>query len=129
MGPHRSIEASPHNAAVAYAAVDRHLMDDLRPYVYRTDGFGKTWTLITRGIPPTSYVHAVREDPDRKGLLFASTEQGVYVSFDDGARWQPIQLNLPHAPVYDLTIKGDDLIAATHGRDSGSWMTFLRSRS
>lgn len=110
------IEASSHNAAVAYAAVDRHLMDDLRPYIYRTEDFGKSWTLITRGISATSYVHAVREDPDRRGLLFAGTEQGTYVSFDDGAAWQPIQLNLPHVPVYDLTIKGDDLIAATHGR-------------
>jgi photosystem II stability/assembly factor-like uncharacterized protein len=126
------IEASPRNAAVAYAAVDRHLMDDLRPYIYRTHDFGKTWTLITKGIPGTSYVHAVREDPDRKGLLFAGTEQGAYVSFDDGTEWQPIELNLPHAPVYDLTIKGDDLIAATHGRafwilDDISPLTQLKS--
>jgi photosystem II stability/assembly factor-like uncharacterized protein len=110
------IEASPHAAGAAYAAVDRHLQDDVHPYIYRTDDFGKSWTSITKGIPDTAYVHAVREDPERKGLLFAGTEQGVYVSFDDGADWQSFQLNLPRAPVYDLIVKGDDLVVATHGR-------------
>ncbi|MDQ2937223.1 MAG: glycoside hydrolase, partial [Acidobacteriota bacterium] len=110
------IDASPHDVAAAYAAVDRHQMDDLRPYVYRTRDFGKTWTGITNGIPETAYVHAVREDPVRKGLLFAGTETGVYVSFDDGEFWQPLQLNLPVTPVRDLVIKGNDLVVATHGR-------------
>ena len=89
------IDASPHDAATAYAAIDRHQMDDITPHIYRTHDFGKTWTKITNGIPATAYVHAVREDPIRKGLLFAGTETGVYVSFNDGERWQPLQLNLP----------------------------------
>ncbi len=110
------IEASPHAPGVAYAAIDRHLMDDFRPYIFRTDNFGKTWTAITDGIPQTAYVHAVREDPERKGLLFAGTETGIYVSFDDGANWQSLQLNLPTVPVHDLIIKNDDLVVATHGR-------------
>ena len=110
------IEASPHAPGVAYAAIDRHLMDDFKPYIFRTDNFGKSWTAITKGIPPTAYVHAVREDPERKGLLFAGTETGIYVSFDDGANWQSLQLNLPTAPVHDLIIKNDDLVVATHGR-------------
>jgi photosystem II stability/assembly factor-like uncharacterized protein len=110
------IEASPHSPGVAYAAIDRHLMDDFRPYIFRTDNFGKTWTAITSGISSTAYVHAVREDPGRKGLLFAGTETGIYISFDDGANWQPLQLNLPTAPVYDLIVKNNDLVVATHGR-------------
>jgi photosystem II stability/assembly factor-like uncharacterized protein len=110
------IEASPHAPGVAYAAIDRHLMDDLKPYIFRTDNFGKSWTAITNGIPPVAYVHAVREDPERKGLLFAGTETGIYVSFDDGANWQSLQLNLPTAPVHDLIVKNDDLVVATHGR-------------
>jgi hypothetical protein len=110
------IEASRHDAGTAYAAIDRHQMDDLRPYVLRTHDFGRTWTAITSGIPDTAYVHAVREDRERRGLLFAATESGVYVSFDDGGRWQPLQLDLPAASVRDLAVHGDDLIAATHGR-------------
>jgi len=110
------IEASPHSAGVAYAAVDCHLLDDFRPHIYRTDNFGKSWIAITRGLPDQAYVHAVREDPKRKGLLFIGTEMGVFVSFDDGANWQSLQLNLPHAPVYDLIVKNDDLVVATHGR-------------
>jgi photosystem II stability/assembly factor-like uncharacterized protein len=110
------IDASPHNAATAYAAIDRHQMDDITPHIYRTHDFGKTWTKITSGIPATAYVHAVREDPIRKGLLFAGTETGVYVSFNDGDLWQPLQLNLPVTAVRDLVVKGNDLVAATHGR-------------
>ncbi len=110
------IDPSPHDTATAYAAVDRHQMDDIRPYVYRTHDFGKSWTKITDGIPETAYVHAVREDPIRKGLLFAGTETGVYVSFNNGDLWQPLQLNLPVTPIRDLVIKGNDLVVATHGR-------------
>ena len=110
------IEASPHSAGVAYAAVDCHLLDDFRPRIYRTDNFGKSWIQITKGLPEQAYVHAVREDPKRKGLLFAGTEAGVFVSFDDGADWQSLQLNLPVVPVHDLLVKNDDLVVATHGR-------------
>jgi hypothetical protein len=110
------IEASRFDAGTAYVAIDRHQMDDLHPYVLRTRDFGGTWTSIDTGIADTAYVHAVREDPRRRGLLYAGTEGGVYVSFDDGDHWQPLQLNLPAASVRDLAIHGDDLIAATHGR-------------
>jgi len=110
------IEASPHDAGTAYAAVDRHKLDDFKPWIYKTVDFGKTWAVITTGIPEGSYVHAVREDSVRKGLLYAGTETGVWVSFDAGARWEKMQLNLPTVPVHDLTIKNDDLVLATHGR-------------
>jgi photosystem II stability/assembly factor-like uncharacterized protein len=110
------IEASPHDAGTAFAAVDRHKNDDLRPYIYRTDDFGKSWTKITSGIPDGAYVHAVRQDPRSKNLLYAGTELGAYVSFDDGRNWQPLQLNLPTSPITDLIVKDDDLAAATNGR-------------
>jgi photosystem II stability/assembly factor-like uncharacterized protein len=110
------VEASRWEAGAAYVAIDRHQMDDLRPYALRTHDFGRTWTPIVAGIAETAYVHAVREDPRRRGLLYAATESGVYVSFDDGDRWQPLQLNLPASSVRDLAVHGDDLIAATHGR-------------
>ncbi|HLJ82900.1 MAG TPA: hypothetical protein VKT51_01835 [Candidatus Eremiobacteraceae bacterium] len=110
------IEASAFDPMTAYAAVDRHRLDDLRPYIYRTRDGGKSWTLIAGGIPVGAYVNAVREDPDRLHLLYAGTELGVYVSFDDGGAWQPLQLNLPVTPVRDLAIKRDALIVATHGR-------------
>jgi hypothetical protein len=110
------IEASAHDVATAYAAVDRHRLDDFHPYVYRTSDFGKTWSKIVNGIPEGAYVHAVREDPTRKGLLYAGTETGVFVSFNDGAEWQPLQLNLPVTPIHDLAVKEDDLVVATHGR-------------
>jgi len=100
----------------AFAAVDRHRLDDMRPYMFRTRDFGKIWTQINEGIGPTSFLNAIREDPVRKGLLFAATEFGVYVSFDDGDRWQSLQLNLPACSVRDLVIHGDDLVVATHGR-------------
>jgi photosystem II stability/assembly factor-like uncharacterized protein len=110
------IDASPTDASAAYMAVDRHESGDLKPYIYKTNDYGKTWTEIDKGIPEGAYVHAVREDPKRKGLLFAGTETGVHVSFDDGAQWLPLQLNLPVCPVHDLAVKNGDLIAATHGR-------------
>ncbi len=110
------IEASPFEAGTAYAAVDRHRLDDLRPYIYRTTDFGAHWTREDNGIPTGSYVHVVRSDLERKGLLYSGTETGVYVSFDDGDNWQPLQLNLPVVSVRDLAVHNNDLIAATHGR-------------
>ena len=110
------IEASPFDAATAYVAVDAHKLDNFKPYIFKTTDFGKTWTAITTGLPDNSYVHAVREDPKRKGLLYAGTETGIWVSFDDGAHWQPLQLNLPPTPIHDMVIHDDDLAVATHGR-------------
>ncbi|MBV8497078.1 MAG: glycosyl hydrolase, partial [Gammaproteobacteria bacterium] len=110
------IEASHHDEQSAYAAIDRHKLDDLQPLIYRTHDGGKSWARIASGIPTGAYVRSVREDPRRRGLLYAGTELGVYVSFDDGAHWQPLQLNLPVTPVHDLVVKDDDLVAATHGR-------------
>jgi len=110
------IEPSPHEAGSAFAAIDRHKLDDFKPLIYRTHDSGKTWTRIVSGIPEGAYVRSVREDPRRKGLLYAGTELGVYVSFDDGGHWQPLQLNLPVAPIHDLIVKDDDLVVATHGR-------------
>ncbi len=110
------IEASHFDAGTAYAAVDRHRLCDIGPHIYRTHDFGKTWTEVASGIPDGAYVRAVREDPLRKGLLFAGTELGVYFSLDDGDHWQPLQLNMPVVPVHDLVIKDSDLVVATHGR-------------
>ncbi len=110
------IEASPHDAGTAYVAVDRHQNDDLAPYIYKTSDYGATWTRISSGIPEGAFVRAVREDPKKKGLLYAGTERGVFVSFDDGAHWRSLQINLPITPVHDLVIKDDDLVLATHGR-------------
>lgn len=110
------LEASRHDANIIYAAVDRHRLDDIRPYIYRTRDSGKTWQPIHRGIPEGSYVNTIREDPVRKGLLFAGTETGVFISFNDGDLWQPLQLNLPNASVRDLIVHDNDLVAATHGR-------------
>jgi photosystem II stability/assembly factor-like uncharacterized protein len=110
------IEASPHDAGTAYLAVERHKLDDFSPYVFKTTDFGKTWTKLVEGLPANNYVHAVRVDPRRPNLLFAGTEQGMYVSFDDGAHWKSLQLNLPMAPVNDLVIKNNDLVVASHGR-------------
>src|SRR5713101_2508375 len=110
------IEPSPFEAGTAYAAIDAHKLDDFKPYIFKTTDFGKTWSQITTGLPDGSYVHAVREDPKRKGLLYAGTETGAWVSFDDGSHWQALQLNLPTTPVHDLIIHGDDLVVATHGR-------------
>lgn len=110
------IDPSPHDAGTAYVAVDRHRLDDFKPYIYKTTGYGKQWTKLVAGIPDTAFVHVVREDPARRGLLYAGTETGIYVSYDGGARWQSLQLNLPQTPIDDLTVHGDDLIVATHGR-------------
>jgi photosystem II stability/assembly factor-like uncharacterized protein len=110
------IDPSPHDGNTAYIAVDRHKLDDFKPYIFKTTDLGKTWTAITSGIPDGSYVHAVREDPKQRGLLYAGTETGVFVSFDDGAHWQSLQLNLPVSPIHDLVVKDDDLVVATHGR-------------
>ena len=110
------IDASRHDAGTAYVAVDRHQNDDLRPYVYKTSDYGKTWTKLTNGIPEGSFVRAVREDPKKRGLLYAGTEGGIYVSFNDGAEWRALKLNLPATPVHDLVIKDNDLVVATHGR-------------
>ncbi len=114
------IEASPRDAGTAYLAVERHKMDDFAPYVFKTTDFGKSWTKLVAGLPANDYIHAVRVDPSRPGLLFAGTEQGVYISFDDGGRWQALQINLPVAPVNDLIVKknenSNDLVVATHGR-------------
>ena len=110
------IEASARDAGTAYLAVERHKSDDFAPYVFKTSDFGKTWTKLIAGLPAQNYVHAVRVDPRRAGLLFAGTEHGVYVSFNDGALWQSLQLNLPVSPVNDLVIKNSDLVVATHGR-------------
>lgn len=110
------IDPSPHDAAVAYVVFDRHKLDDFKPYIFKTNDSGKTWIAITTGIPEGAYVHAVREDPKRRGLLYAGTETGMFVSFDDGAHWQPLQLNLPVSPIHDLVVKDDDLVVATHGR-------------
>jgi len=111
-----TVEASPSDPATAYVAATRYKLDDFAPYAYATSDYGKTWRKITTGIPADHFVRVVREDPARKGLLYAGTEFGVYVSFDDGASWGPLQLNLPIVPVHDLAIKDNDLVAATHGR-------------
>jgi photosystem II stability/assembly factor-like uncharacterized protein len=110
------IEASPFSGGTAYVAIDRHLLDDYHPYLFKTADYGKTWSKIITGLPDNSYAHAVREDPKRKGLLYAGTENGIYISFDDGGHWQSLKLNLPTTPIHDLTIKDDDLVVATHGR-------------
>ncbi len=110
------IEASHFDPAVAYAAVDRGRLDDRTPYIYRTRDYGATWQLVTSGINAPAFLRAVREDPQSKGLLFAGTEFGVYVSWDDGDHWQSLQLNLPVTGVRDLTVHGDDLVIATFGR-------------
>ncbi len=110
------ISASHFDEETAYASVSRFRIDDLHPYIYRTHDSGKTWTLITAGLPDNSPVDTVREDSVRKGLLFAGTETSVWVSFDDGNHWQSLQLNLPHTSMRDLLIHDNDLIVATHGR-------------
>jgi photosystem II stability/assembly factor-like uncharacterized protein len=119
-----SIEASPHAAGTAFVTVDRHRANDSRPYVFRTRDYGRTWTPISSGIAPSpfSYVRVVREDPKRPGLLYAGTENGVWVSFDDGARWMALQNNLPPAPVSWMVVQPDfdDLVISTFGR--GFWI-------
>ena len=111
-----SIEPSPHDPAKVYVTASRYKLDDLNPYVYKTTDYGKSWQIITNGIPVDGSTRVLREDPKREGLLFVGTELGVFVSFDDGGSWKPIQNNLPVVPIYDLIIYNDDLVAATHGR-------------
>ncbi len=110
------IEASHFDADTAYASVDRHRLDDIAPHIYKTRDGGKTWHPIAAGIAPGSYVNNIREDPEKRGLLFAGTETGVFVSFDDGDRWQSLAGNLPNCSVRDISIHNGDLVIATHGR-------------
>ncbi len=111
-----SIEPSAFDEGTCYVAATRYKLGDFTPYLYKTEDYGKTWSLITDGIPEEHFTRVVREDPKRKGLLYAGTETGMYISFDDGASWKPFQLNLPIVPITDLTIKDDNLIVATQGR-------------
>jgi photosystem II stability/assembly factor-like uncharacterized protein len=110
------IDPSPHDPATAYVAATRYKLQDNKPYLYKTSDYGRTWTKIVDGIPAHDFTRVIREDPGRRGLLYAGTETGVYVSFDDGTRWQSLKLNLPVVPVHDLMVKNGDLVAATHGR-------------
>jgi hypothetical protein len=110
------IEVSHFDAGTAYAAIDRHRLDDRKPYIYRTRDGGKSWQTIVTGIRDGDFVNAVREDPKQRGLLYAATEHGIYVSFDDGTHWQSLQMNLPRTSVRDIDVHGDDLVIATHGR-------------
>ena len=110
------IEPSPFDAGTAYLAANRYQQDDFAPYLYRTTDYGATWTRIDAGIPKGAYTRAIRSDVKRRGLLFAGTETGVYVSFTDGARWEPLQLNLPRVSVRDVRVHDNDVIVATHGR-------------
>ena len=114
------IDASHFDANTAFAAAERHQLEDYEPHIYRTRDAGATWQTITKGLPAGIYVQAVKEDPERRGLLFCGTERGVFVSFDDGDNWQSLQMNLPAGSMRDLAIKDDDLIVATHGR--GFWV-------
>ncbi|MEC9374537.1 MAG: glycosyl hydrolase, partial [Planctomycetota bacterium] len=110
------IDASPHDVDTAYVAVNRYKMDDFTPYIYVTRDRGETWELITEGIARDAFVRTVREDPVRKGLLFAGTETGMWMSLDDGKHWRPMQRNLPIVPVTDLVVKDDDVVISTQGR-------------
>ena len=114
------IDASPLDKGTAYLAATMYKWDDFRPYLFKTNDYGKSWTKITDGIPPGEFTRVVRSDTKRRGLLFAGTEHGVYVSWDDGSHWQSLQLKLPVVPIHDLLIHDDALILATHGR--GFWM-------
>lgn len=121
-GQVNTVEASPHNPAVAYIAFTRYKFNDFTPWAFRTDDYGESWTEISEGFAPEHFVRVVREDPVRRGLLYAGTEQGVYVSFDDGGAWQPLQLDMPITYITDLEIQRDrnDLVASTGGR--GFWV-------
>ncbi|WP_394991598.1 glycosyl hydrolase [Emticicia sp.] len=111
-----AVEVNPFVKGGAYIAATSYKFGDYTPYIYKTLDYGKTWTVITKNIPKEEFVRVVRADPKRKGLLYAGTEKGIWVSFDDGENWQKLQLNLPPVPIHDLAIKNDNLIAATHGR-------------
>ncbi len=110
------IEASPHAKGTAYFAANRFQLNDFAPYLYKTTDYGKTWSKIIKGIIGSEFTRVIREDPVRKGLLFAGTERGVWVSLDDGANWQTLRRNLPPVPVHDIAIKDGDIVLATHGR-------------
>jgi photosystem II stability/assembly factor-like uncharacterized protein len=111
-----SIEVSPHDRSSAYLCATRYKHDDLHPYLLKTSNFGQTWEVITAGIPTDEFTRVLRSDPVCPGLLFAGTETGLYLSFDDGKLWERFQSNLPVSPIYDLTVKDDDLLVASHGR-------------
>ena len=114
------IDASPHDPATAYVAIDRHRHDDFAPYFYKTSDYGQTWTKIVNGIPENDFARVIREDPQKRGFLFAGTETGVYVSPDDGANWFSLRLNMPAVPIHDLVLKNEDVVLGTHGR--GFWV-------
>jgi hypothetical protein len=114
------IDASRFASGTAYISVRRPLLDDFAPYIFRTTDYGRSWTRIVGGLRADDYVHAVREDPTRRGLLYAATQHGVWLSYDDGASWQSLSLNLPDVPVSDLIVEGNELVIATHGR--GFWV-------
>jgi len=110
------IEVSPHQDGVAYLAGNRYQLGDRRPYLYKTADFGKTWSQIVTGIPENDFPRTIREDPKRRGLLYVGTEHGIYVSFNDGASWQSLKLNLPTTPVHGIVVEERDLVIGTHGR-------------
>jgi hypothetical protein len=110
------IEPSPFDPATVYVAATCYKSDDLHPYLYRTADYGATWTCITGGIPDDEFTRAIRADPNQRGLLYCGTERGILISFDDGVNWQRLQTNLPVTPIWDMVVKGTDLVVATHGR-------------
>src|SRR5580704_7291260 len=110
------IEAATSDPAVAYVAAKRYQMDDRSPYLFKTHDYGKTWIKITEGIAADDFLQAVREDPVRPGLLYAGTEHGIYISFDDGAHWRSLSLNLLDTQIADIEVQKHDLVIATHGR-------------
>ncbi len=113
----RTVEPSPHVAGTVYVAATRYKLDDDTPYIYRSGDYGQTWTsIVGKGLPDDEFVRVIRADPNREGVLYLGTETGIYLSTDDGASWQRWQSNFPVTPVYDLTVKGTDLVIATHGR-------------
>lgn len=114
------IDASNFSAGTAYISVRRPLLNDFAPYIFKTTDYGRTWTKIVSGIRADAYVHAVREDPTRRGLLYAATQHGMYLSYDDGGMWQPLMLNMPDVPVSDVIVEGNELVISAHGR--GFWV-------
>ncbi len=115
-----AIEISPHDKATAYLAVTGYKLNDFKPYIYKTSDYGKSWKRIDKGLPADAFVRVVREDPAQRGLLYAGTELGMFVSYDDGGNWESLDLNLPPVPVTDLSLRQDKLVAATQGR--GFWV-------
>ena len=115
-----AIEVSPHRPGTVYLAVTGYKLNDFSPYIYKTENYGKRWKRIDKGLPQDTFVRVVREDPDRKGLLYAGTEAGMFVSFDDGDAWHSLALNLPPVPITDLSVRQGSLVAATQGR--GFWV-------